>query len=68
MDVNKNNLKNYGFVYLFLQTNSLTFLLVYYIMKATNNKKYSDLGFRLFTRASKKQNKISKKKNPKIFD
>ena len=43
-------------------------LLVYYIMKATNNKKYSDLGFRLFTRASKKQNKISKKKNPKIFD
>ena len=27
------------FVYLFLQTNNLTFLHVYYIIKGTNNKK-----------------------------
>ena len=40
MDVNKNNFKNYCFVYLFLQTNNLEFLLVYYIMKASHNKKW----------------------------
>ena len=33
------SIQNYfGFVYLFLQTNNLEFLLVYYIMKASNNK------------------------------
>ena len=43
------------------------FYLFTIILKATNNKVYSDLGFRLFTRASKNRTKWVKKESKNLW-